>query len=71
MFCSSTFIVGIEAIWESGGRYLAYTDNQREYSGIDVFEWPQQIEDLGAGEVVIPSVSKKVMRQGLALIQSK
>lgn len=64
MFGSSTIVVAIEAIKESDGRYLAYTDNGREYTGIDVFEWAQQVADLGAGEVVITSVDKEGTGQG-------
>jgi len=58
-FGSSTIIVAIEAIKETDGRYLAYTDNAREYTGIDVFEWAKNVEELGAGEIVITSVDKE------------
>lgn len=58
-FGSSTIIVAIEAIKEADGRYLAYTDNAREYTGIDVFEWAKKVEKLGAGEIVITSVDKE------------
>ena len=64
MFGSSTIVVAIEAIKESDGSYLAYTDNGREYTGIDVFEWAQQVADLGAGEVVITSVDREGTGQG-------
>lgn len=64
MFGSSTIVVAIEAIKESEGSYLAYTDNGREYTGIDVFEWAQQVAALGAGEVVITSVDREGTGQG-------
>ena len=64
MFGSSTIVVAIEAIKESDGKYLAYTDNGREYTGIDVFEWAQKIDELGAGEIVITSVDKEGTGQG-------
>jgi len=67
MFGSSTIVVAIEAIKESDGRYLAYTDNGREYTGIDVFEWAQRVDDLGAGEIVITSVDKEGTGQGYDL----
>jgi cyclase len=35
-FGSSTVVVAIEAIKQSDGRYLAYTDNGREESGFEV-----------------------------------
>jgi cyclase len=67
MFGSSTIVIAIEAIKESDGKYLAYTDNGREYTGIDVFEWAQKIDELGAGEIVITSVDKEGTGQGYDL----
>jgi cyclase len=67
MFGSSTIVVAIEAIKESNGKYLAYTDNGREYTGIDVFEWAQKVAELGAGEIVITSVDKEGTGQGFDL----
>ena len=64
MFGSSTIVVAIEAIKESNGNYLAYTDNGREYTGVDVFEWAQKVAELGAGEIVITSVDKEGTGQG-------
>ncbi len=64
MFGSSTIVVAIEAIKESEGKYLAYTDNGREYTGIDVFEWAQKVDELGAGEIVITSVDREGTGQG-------
>jgi cyclase len=67
MFGSSTIVVAIEAVKESDGKYLAYTDNGREYSGVDVFEWAQKVDELGAGEIVITSVDKEGTGQGYDL----
>ena len=67
MFGSSTIVVAIEAIKESNGLYLAYTDNGREYTGVDVFEWAQKVAELGAGEIVITSVDKEGTGQGYDL----
>ena len=58
-FGSSTIVVAIEAIKESNGGYLAYTDNAREYTGVEVFEWVERVESLGAGEIVITSVDRE------------
>lgn len=66
-FGSSTIVVAIEAIKEENGKYLAYTDNGREYTGIDVFEWAQKVDELGAGEIVITSVDKEGTGQGFDL----
>jgi cyclase len=67
MFGSSTIVVSIEAIKESNGKYLAYTDNGREYTGVDVFEWAQKVAELGAGEIVITSVDKEGTGKGYDL----
>ncbi|MFA6275885.1 MAG: imidazole glycerol phosphate synthase cyclase subunit [Pedobacter sp.] len=71
MFGSSTIVVAIEAIKESNGKYLAYTDNGREYTGVDVLEWAQKLDDMRVGELVITSVDKEGTGEGfdLELIQ--
>jgi cyclase len=56
IFGSSTILVSIEAIKQSDGNYLAYTDNGREYTGIEVLGWAKKVEEFGAGEIVITSV---------------
>jgi len=58
-FGSSTIIASIEAIKQQDGNYMAYIDNGREYTGIDVFNWAEQVETLGAGEILITSVDKE------------
>lgn len=58
-FGSSTIVVAIEAIRQPDGKYLAYTDNGREYSGIEVGTWAQRVEELGAGEIVLTSVDRE------------
>lgn len=58
-FGSSTIVLAIEAIRERDGSYLAYTDNGREHTGKDVFEWASQAADLGAGEILITSVDRE------------
>jgi len=58
-FGSSTIVLAIEAIKQSDGKYLAYTDNGREHTGIEVIEWAKRGEELGAGEIVITSVDKE------------
>jgi cyclase len=66
-FGSSTIVVTIEAIKESNGTYLAYTDNGREHTGKDVVEWAKQVEALGAGEIVLTSVDREGTAEGFDL----
>ena len=71
-FGSSTIVVAIEAIKNSDGKYLAFTDNGREYTGLEVVEWARRVEELGAGEIVITSVDREGTGEGydLELIRS-
>ncbi len=57
-FGSSTIAIAIEAIKQTNGDYLAYIDNGREETGINAVSWAKQVEELGAGEIVITSVDK-------------
>jgi cyclase len=57
-FGASTIVVAIEAIKQNDGQYLSYIDNGREETGVNVLKWAQQIEELGAGEIVITSVDR-------------
>jgi cyclase len=66
-FGSSTIVVAIEAIKQTDGRYLAYTDNGREHTGVEVFAWAQKINELGAGEIVITSVDREGTGDGFDL----
>lgn len=59
VFGSSTIVITIEAIKDPDGRYLAYSDNGREYTGVEVMGWAKKVESLGAGEIVITSVDKE------------
>ncbi len=59
VFGSSTIVIAIEAIKQTDGSYLAYTDNGREHTGIEVSKWAKQVEELGAGEIVITSVDRE------------
>ncbi len=58
-FGSSTVVVAIEAIRQANGSYLAYIDNGREHTGIEVLAWAKKVEELGAGELVITSVDNE------------
>lgn len=58
IFGSSTIVVTIEAIKQPDGKYLAYVDNGREYTGVEVFDWAKRVETLGAGEILVTSVDR-------------
>jgi cyclase len=58
IFGSSTIVVTIEAIRQPDGKYLAYVDNGREHTGVDVVDWARKAEQLGAGEILLTSVDR-------------
>ncbi len=58
-FGSSTITIAIEASKQPDGRYLAFTDNGREYTGIEVLSWAKKVESLGAGEIIITSIDRE------------
>lgn len=67
IFGSSNIVGSIEAIKQPDGSYLAYTDNAREYTGIEVVKWAEELEALGAGEILITSVDNEGTGKGYDL----
>ena len=70
-FGSSTIVVTIEAIKQKNGEYFAYTDNGRDFTGVEVISWAKKIESLGAGEIVITSVDNEGTGQGFDIELTK
>ena len=58
-FGSSTIVIAIEVIKQPDGSFLAYTDNGREYTGVEVIEWAKQVENRGAGEILLTSIDQE------------
>lgn len=67
VFGSSTIVVAIEAIRQSDGTYLAYTDCGREHTGLEVVQWAQRVEELGAGEILLTSIDREGTGRGFDL----
>jgi len=63
-FGSSTIVVVIEAIKQDDGRYYAFIDNGREYTGLEIVEWARRVEELGCGEIIITSVDQEGTGKG-------
>jgi imidazole glycerol-phosphate synthase subunit HisF len=66
-FGSSTIVIGIEAILQNNGEYLAFTDNGRNETNKNVIEWCREAENLGAGEILITSVDAEGTGKGCDL----
>ncbi|RYF11284.1 MAG: imidazole glycerol phosphate synthase subunit HisF [Oxalobacteraceae bacterium] len=71
-FGSQCMVLGIEAKRNGPGKWEAFTDNGREYTGLDVVAWAQRGAALGAGEILLTSVDQEGTRKGLdsALIEA-
>ena len=64
---SSTIVVNIEAIKQQDGSYRAFTDNGRNSSGKEVISWSQEVERLGAGEILLTCVNQEGSGEGFDL----
>lgn len=58
-FGSSTIAISIEAIKQDNGQYLAFVENGRGCTGLDVFDWVRKVAELGAGEILLTSVDRE------------
>ena len=62
-FGSSTIVLSIQAKKINNG-WEAYYDNGREHSNKNVIDWAQEVEQLGAGEILITSVDNEGTQKG-------
>jgi cyclase len=60
-------VLSVEAIKQTSGHWLAFTDNGREHTSLDVVEWVQEAVERGAGEILLTSVDKEGGRKGYDL----
>lgn len=63
-FGSQCCVVSIEAKKLSSGAWEVYIDNGRERTGLDVVKWACQVEQLGAGELLVTSVDQEGTKRG-------
>ena len=63
-FGASTIVVAIEAVKQPDGKYLAFIDNGREFTGVEVLGWAKKVEELGAGEIILTSVDREGTGEG-------
>lgn len=64
VFGSQCIVVSIEAKRLDDGTYEAFTDNGRQETGVNVFEWARRAEGLGAGEILVTSVDREGAGEG-------
>lgn len=70
-FGASTIVIAIEAIRQPDGTYMAFTDNGRNYTGKDAVSWAREVENLGAGEILLTAVDQEGAGNGLNLDLAK
>lgn len=62
-FGSQAVVLSIEAN-KNGVNYEAYTDNGRNHTGLNVFDWVVEGEKLGAGEILLTAVDQEGTGKG-------
>lgn len=67
IYGSQCIVGSIEAKRRESGKWEAYIDNGREETGIDALEWAKELEQLGAGELVVTSVDQEGTKKGFDL----
>jgi cyclase len=63
-FGSQCMVLSVEAKNISPDHWEVYIDNGRERTHLDVIEWVQRAEDLGAGEILLTSIDQEGTRRG-------
>lgn len=63
-FGSQCIVLSVQAKARGGGEYEALTDNAREKTGKNVYDWVKEAVDLGAGEVLLTSVDREGTGKG-------
>ena len=66
-FGTQCIVVAIETIRQKNGSWKAFTDNGREHTGLDAYDWARRAVDLGAGELLLTSVDHEGTRRGCDL----
>ena len=63
-FGRQCMVLSVEAKQVAAGRWEVFTDNGREFTGLDVVEWVKKGVALGAGEILLTSIDREGTRKG-------
>lgn len=66
-FGSQCMVVAIDAKKKGCGCWEVYSQGGRKATGLDVIEWAQRVESLGAGEILLTSMDADGTREGYDL----
>ena len=67
IFGSQCIVVQLDAKFISSNQWEVYIEGARESTGINVFEWINNVIDFGAGELFITGIDKEGMYSGMDL----
>ncbi|EDZ62872.1 imidazole glycerol phosphate synthase, cyclase subunit HisF [Sulfurimonas gotlandica GD1] len=70
-FGSQCIISSIVAKKIDDGKWEAYIENGREPTGVDVLAWAKEVQELGAGEIMLTSIDKEGTKKGFDLELNK
>ena len=59
IFGASTIVVALEVLKSKNKKYYAYTDNGREFTGLEAISWAREVEKRGAGEIFLTSIDQE------------
>ena len=71
IFGSQCIVSSIDAKKIGENKWEVYVDNGREPTGKDVIEWAQEVEALGAGEIMLTSIDKEGTKKGFDIELNK
>jgi len=66
-FGSQCVVVALETIRQPDGRWEVFTNNGRQRTGLEAYDWAMRAVDLGAGELLLTSVDQEGTCRGLDL----
>jgi cyclase len=64
-FGNQCMVLSIQAKKNANGSYSVWYDVAREKTEIDVIEWAQRGEELGAGEILLTSIDHEGLEKGM------
>ena len=67
--CSKSFgsqctVLAIDAKLQTSGKWSVFSHGGRNLTALDVLEWSKEVEDLGAGEILMTSMDKDGTKSG-------
>ncbi|MEW6574564.1 MAG: imidazole glycerol phosphate synthase subunit HisF [Bacillota bacterium] len=70
-FGSQCVVVAIDARGVGNGRWEVYIHGGRTPTGIDALTWAQQVEALGAGEILLTSMDRDGTKDGFDILLTR